>query len=55
VPHVLKETAQPCKFYDNVFEIERKRLKLRALCFHPTSLPLHPALLGIKLSDKDSS
>ena len=42
--HCLKETAQFCQLYDNVFETDRKRLELRALCFRPvqlaSSLPL---------------
>jgi hypothetical protein len=37
--HCLKETAQFCKFYSGVFEMDRKCLELCALCFHAGHLP----------------
>ena len=40
--HCLKETAQSCEFNDNVFETDRKRLELRALCFPPDQLASSP-------------
>ena len=40
--HCLKETAQFCEFYDNVFEMDRKRLELRALCFTLDQLASSP-------------
>ena len=30
--HCLKETLNSCEFYDSVFETDRKRLEMRALC-----------------------
>ena len=33
--HCLKETAQTCEFYDNIFETDRRKLELRTLCFPP--------------------
>jgi hypothetical protein len=55
--HCLNETAEACELSDSVFQTQRKRLALRALC--PPLPPdqfcsLPPALERIKLSDEDS-
>jgi hypothetical protein len=55
----FKKTAQSWEFYDNVFETDRKRLELRALCFTPPPpgpvCLFTPVLSRIKLSDEDNT
>jgi hypothetical protein len=54
--HCFNDTAESCELSDNVFETERKRLEMRALCFPPWPACLFtPAPKGIKLSEEDST
>ena len=60
--HRLKESAQPGEFYVSVFETDRKRLQLRALCLPLDQLASSPPRGAgaaeqswINLSDKDNT
>ena len=52
--HCSNGTEQSFKLHKNVFEMERRRLVLPALCFS-TSSPFTPALKGLKLFDEDNT